>query len=484
MKHYRNTFACLLAALLLVSCGGQPSEKETTLTVDDTQANEQNTQTEDLPYDFAVEKQNNNSENVTLLTGVHAEWEYMSEENSGDIVDDAVYKRNLATEEYLGVKLVFDSRPNYAYTDGMDFNKAIEASVLANDHSWQIINGINVWAVHGVISGLYLNMENVSSMNLGNPWWIPTYAPSGEGVYSAFTDASLTLYSDIYAMFFNKDIIRDMNMDNPYDLVVEGTWTLDKFISMCEQVQYDADGNGIYEDTVDRLGYLAKHAANRGFLRSTDTSVVNNSTGVPEFAPVSDRLAMVYDTLRPFLTNKDLVKVSEEGDTGILALPFMNGNYLFMNNVLGVSEAMRDSDTDFGIVPLPKGDEEQENYYSQIATSTSAFYLPVSLQNKELVGAVCETLSYYSYLDLVPTYYEVALKSKYTRDEIDRQMLDYIRYGASTDFTFQYSTLFATYTNDIINWAWADQELTSMYAVVQDSWNATLDELLSVDLPE
>ena len=341
-----------------------------------------------------------------------------------------------------------------------------------------------MFIVKGVIDGIFLNMENVNSINLENPWWIPVYAPSGKGVYSAFTDAALTLYSDMYAIFFNKDMVRNMNLEDPFAMVQDGTWTLEKFISMAEQVSVDINGDGMILAGQDQMGYLAKHAANRAFLTSTGNTIVEEQNGIVKIKGVDDRLASVYDTMRLFLTNSEIVYVDREADIGMLSQPFANGLYLFMNNVLSACETMRDSEVDFGIVPLPKMNEEQEMYYSQIATSVSAFYLPVNLPDREMIGKVCETVSYYSYKDLVDIYYEVALKSKYTRAEEDKLMLDCIREGASTDFAFTYSNLFGNQTNDIINWAWEDRELVSTYESKLQAWNGILQTLLEAELPE
>lgn len=46
-----------------------------------------------------------------------------------------------------------------------------------------------------------------------------------------------------------------------------------------------------------------------------------------------------------------------------------------------------------------------------------------------------EALCYYSYNNVVPKYYEVALKEKYSRDEEIKEMLTIIRDGATMSFS-------------------------------------------------
>ena len=55
------------------------------------------------------------------------------------------------------------------------------------------------------------------------------------------------------------------------------------------------------------------------------------------------------------------------------------------------------------------------------------------------VGAVCEALGYYGMTDVVPTWYEIALKEKYTRDEDTKEMVDLIRSSASIAFDCVFS---------------------------------------------
>lgn len=246
----------------------------------------------------------------------------------------------------------------------------------------------------------------------------------------------------------------------------------------------DLDGNGKFMPGTDQMGYLAKHAANRAFWTSTGNTLVSRENDTITIKPLDEQMTQVYDKMRAFLTDRNLVYVDREADIGVLAQPFANGLYLFMDSVIGTAETMRESEVDFGIVPLPKKDEAQEAYYSQIATSTSAFYLPVNLPDREMIGKVCETLSYYSHKDLVSAYYETALKSKYTRAPEDQLMLDYIRDSASTDFAFAYSNLFNNETNDIINWAWEDKDLASTYASKIKVWNKILQTLLNAKLPD
>jgi len=44
----------------------------------------------------------------------------------------------------------------------------------------------------------------------------------------------------------------------------------------------------------------------------------------------------------------------------------MSGQALFLCQALSISRMIRESDTDFGIIPFPKYIEAQENYYAPL----------------------------------------------------------------------------------------------------------------------
>ena len=149
-----------------------------------------------------------------------------------------------------------------------------------------------------------------------------------------------------------------------------------------------------------------------------------------------------------------------------------------MDAFLKYADNMRNMTSDFGILPYPKADNTQEKYHTQIGTSTSTFFVPITAKDRDMTAMVCEALSYYSMKDVTPNYYEVALKEKYTRDEDVKSILEIVRDGAQMDFTFAYSTLFEPFTNCLTEFrASPDVNITTYYAKNQSSWQTTLEKI-------
>ena len=82
----------------------------------------------------------------------------------------------------------------------------------------------------------------------------------------------------------------------------------------------------------------------------------------------------------------------------------------------------------YGIIPIPKMDENQAGYQTFLHDQFTAFGIVSSVKEDRLqmMGAFLEAMAEESYKSLVPTYYELALKTKYVSDEESGQMLDMI----------------------------------------------------------
>lgn len=480
-KMKKTILLWLAAALLLVGCNsGTGMENDTTSITEEKNAVE--TETAASGAEYGLTAADYSQADICILSGEHAEYEYMIEEENGEVMNDAVYNRNRSTEEMLNVKLSFISAPNYTQ-EGM-FYTMIRTDVTAGDATYDIINGLNCWTSPLMFEGMFRRMDNISTISLDHPWWVPGLTLDGsDDVYYAFSDASLSLYKDLYVIFFNRTILENNGAANPYDMVKEGKWTIDAFLQMGNEGSVDLNGDGAITVGTDQIAYVAKHAANRAFLTSIDSSLfVIQDNGMPSFSGISERLTNAYDKFRPFLSNPSLAHIDSEADVILLSKPFIEGKSLFLNNCLMAVEGMRDMTDDYGIVPLPKYDEAQNTYHSQIATSSSALYMETTLLEAEMVGHVMEVLGYFSYKDVIPTYYETALNVKYARDTQVQEMLGLVRDNASTNIDFSYNTIF--WTNDVMNLAWLDGDLASWIAEKETSVSTTLEKYLAIDIGE
>ncbi|NLB15992.1 MAG: hypothetical protein GX827_04195 [Clostridiales bacterium] len=126
---------------------------------------------------------------------------------------------------------------------------------------------------------------------------------------------------------------------------------------------------------------------------------------------------------------------------------------------------LRDMDEDFGIIPWPKYDETIDNYYANVDAGCNLFIVPVTNPDPEKASVILEALAYESYLTVIPTYYDVVLTTKFTRDAESVEMLDIIRAGRVFDIGYY----FFDNSNDLNSVGWylanrSDRSFASVYA--------------------
>ena len=67
------------------------------------------------------------------------------------------------------------------------------------------------------------------------------------------------LYTDderTHMLFFNKDLIAENQLDDPYQLVKDGTWTLDRMYEMARAVAVDNGDGEMNVTTGDTWGFI------------------------------------------------------------------------------------------------------------------------------------------------------------------------------------------------------------------------------------
>ena len=133
---------------------------------------------------------------------------------------------------------------------------------------------------------------------------------------------------------------------------------------------------------------------------------------------------------------------------------FQNDRIMFWAQTLDVASQLKNNMTsDYGIIPFPKYDESQERYRTGCRDALTAFLVPASIKNRDMVGMITEALCMESRTKVVPAYYETALKYKYFNDSGVIAMLDKIRDSVCFDFVvvFNYplNYPFSQYSNSI-----------------------------------
>ena len=215
MRRLTCLFLALLTALPLISCGSSTAETDTE-TAAETIAETVEETAETLPPLQVPEDLDYGGYEATIYTFDHSgyRWEHVAEELTGEVLNDAIYNRNLDTEERLNVKVTGVINP----WDNENFRTNIMAAVMSASDDYDIITGNTYNSTFLSAEGYYYNVNEMPYIDpANNPWWNESSwreLSVGDKAYLLMGDMCASNYS-CEAVFFDKDLIADHGMKAP-----------------------------------------------------------------------------------------------------------------------------------------------------------------------------------------------------------------------------------------------------------------------------
>ena len=231
-------------------------------------------------------------------------------------------------------------------------------------------------------------------------------------------------------------------------MVRGGVWTLDRLQEMTRMVSEDLNGDGIMDDQ-DRFGLLYQRDSMTSFLTGAGAFVAQKDADDIPVITLTDPHALdvleylfdfLYDEQHSFHVMRFFDARGVDFTAGMTNM-FRNNQALFMWIRMADVQNLRAMDTDFGILPIPKWSEAQENHLHNVNPHVGTItVVPRSAGDIAASGAVLDTLAGMSRHLLIPAYYDIQLTTQIARDEESSDMLDIIfanrRYDVGDIFDF------------------------------------------------
>ena len=217
----------------------------------------------------------------------------------------------------------------------------------------------------------------------------------------------------------------------------------DRMLEMVTMTAADLDGNGKMTKA-DQFGFITSDASSYGLLYASGEKLASFDAD-KNIVPLdnAERLSGVVEKAAPILSNQDITFLTGRDGTGADDIRFMfeEGRGLFFGEVMQCIIRMRASENDFGLIPWPKYDETQEDYYTWIHTTAGrGLVIPSSQDDLEMAGVIVEAMAAKSMYTVTKAYYDVALTYKYMRDHESAEMLDIILQSRIYDLAKIYNT--------------------------------------------
>lgn len=364
-------------------------------------------------------------------------WEFFTEGYNGERINDAVYERNLYIMDKYNVDFEFSNSVSFS------FDKCVTAMSAGEDQYDLILPGVAKaleWAGRGFLT----EVSELTHQNLSAEWWNQDFleASSVEGRnYSLIGSHNLAAYDSAAAGFFNKTVVETYEMENPYDLVNNGTWTMEKMFAMASEVPGDHNGDSVMDQN-DRYVISVNSYAALTFSYGAGIQLsTKDENDVPRILSLNQNFIDHFQNMVEMISkNPDVFFAEGYGTAERTKYPqemFTNNRTFFCDGTMANASLFSLSETgvNYGLVPLPKANADQEGYGSFIHYGhSSVTVIPRAASDKERTSRILEDIAYYSLYYLYPEYLEETVKSRYMKDPEASKNVDLVLNSICYDF--------------------------------------------------
>ncbi|MBQ7338531.1 MAG: hypothetical protein IJW40_08785 [Clostridia bacterium] len=362
-------------------------------------------------------------------------WEDIDvDSGDGDPISNAIYDRNGVVEETYDVVITKE------YIDVNDdlLTTAVRNNEATGDLAYQMITTRTFGIKALCMEGLMANMFEMENLHTDMPWWNQDSVRSytvGNALYFAAPEMLLRDKGATAAMFYNQKVASDEGIEDLYALVESGDWTMEAMIGHSQDVSADMDGDdlissgedmyGLYGGTGDLPFFLYTGAAQK-FAEVDEYGYLRLTFGDDEDITIwQDILDMVMYTDFYYFNKVDTTLLPTDYNV------FTSDHTLFYAHMVKEVLNLRNMESDYGVLPVPKYDEYQDDYSSLVWMHHDCVLgIPASCTTNQTtvdaVSAVLEHMSYISYYDVYPIFYDTIILGKSARDEQSKEMLELI----------------------------------------------------------
>ena len=435
--------ALLLFALILsqISCGEAAVQDEST-SGESTSESLSETTADD--YDYPDKKFDGHE--FVFLNVEPQSWAnalIAPEESTGETINDAMFERNSRISDRFDIT-IREERINLN-----DVASTIKKTVGAGDDVYDVCM-LPIHQASGVIGDEYLlDLNSVGGLNLDSDWWDKSVNDSltiAGKLYMTTSDISFFPFEATWGIFFSEKILDDLKLEYPYELVRSGKWTIDRLNEYAKAgaLQGSADSFEPYNIDGDaRYGFASHHDFPLALIFGAGESFIEVENGKAVFNADSERMFGIYDKIAALTAEKGAYYNWDFNLPTNAATEFIKGRFVMCSETLGYLSKLREMKESFGVLPVPKYDEAQEEYHSIIASwGTLMTTVPATASDPERTGIILDALAYDSYRNLREPYYNTYLTQKGVRNDDSAEMLEVIRKsrGFAADIAFGWSS--------------------------------------------
>lgn len=473
--------ALLLALLLLAqlaSCGNTDKSQETNSSNTDIESSTETestlqTETEAKPN---LPEKDYGGQTLHILSETDFEKFIYAEEITGEAVNDALYNARTTVEDQFNVSLLNDIIVPACDT------KTTDNTVKSGEDAFLFAQNHDRTTATMSLNGWFYDFYALPYIDLSAEWW------------PQFTVDSLTINHQMYysscfinwnglaqtrVIFANMDLLNDLQLANPFDMVYNKTWTLDNFTAMVKDIYVDVDGNGA-RDKSDTYGFFFEYDPYcwlEGFGIEIYKKEGPDSPNIVLDA-LSDRTVELVEKLHTIgysgLQGTYITLGPNKENTNQCEL-YAKGNAVFgLAGIDAMLTYLSESDIDYAMLPLPLFDENQSEYIGPC--TDRLIYVPITVQDTEQAGILLEALDYEGYKLVKPTYQESTLKKRYANSEDTSKMLDIVFSNRVISLSYLYGNM----SLNLLKTVTPDNNLVSFVEAQSKTEQKYIDQIIAL----
>jgi len=406
-----------------------------------------------------------------------------AESVNGDLINDAVYERN----SYLTEKYNFtinETRSEDSSAAGFPAN-IIRPIIMAQEDLYDVIYDSLTFTSPMAQEKMLFDLYDLPYIEFSKPYWDQNSNNDlsiGNKLYYTYGEHMLSVNAGLYGVFFNKQIVEDMNIENLYNVVNNNKWTIEKYYSIAKDIAYDLDGDGKM-DYNDYWGLVTEtYNAYTFLIAAGERIATKDNDDFPVLSLNTPRTADLLELTKSFLMDKNttiLVDNYTAKEWATVWNIFPEGRSIFCEGSLMQTPDLRSMEFDFGILPNPKFTENQDNYYHTLSVwNAPLMSIPVTITNPEKIGYILEILAAKSVDTLTPAYYDLQLTNKLIRDNESEKMIDIMLSSVTFDIgaVYDFGGLFGVVLN--VGARSGTANFASSYAAAEKEAQAAIEKFL------
>lgn len=460
------TLLLVLSLTCFTACKDESQDTSNTSTGEAVTTNEfQNANGEYVPRHEVV---NYEDRTFTIIVMGSAYGTYQSDDFTteselyGDLIGDAVKKRNDKVEEIYNVTLEV-IRSDKVYDDVLLDTQSNLGTYDA------VMPTLPQLATLASQSYLY-DLNTLENFDSEAPWYDQNCSEAfsfGDKLY--FTTGDITILNKVCtpSVLFNKEMAQTYFEEDFYQLVRDKKWTFDKMVELAKTVNNIVTPDGSYSDE-NTYGMVAAWGNALSFYGCSGELICGkDADNMPYLAiGASERSTTIAQKILSTLGTADWLTYAEEDYSGDIWETsfevFYNGRALFRPSAFSATTKARSrSNIVFGILPMPLMDETQDQYYSYCGTGcTAGIAIPICAKDPEFSAYMIDAYSAYAKNYLTTAYYDINLLYRDARDDESAEMLeiifDNIVYDIGECYNFgslasMFSTLASQHSSDVVS---------------------------------